>query len=59
MRKNVHYILILRKVYKDVMSSEITENLQSSDSILFNRMISIIRLFGYLKMNIKKQRNAG
>jgi len=33
MRKSFHYILILRKVYKDVMSSELTENLQSSESI--------------------------
>jgi len=52
MRKSFHYILILGKDYKDVMSSEVTENLQSSDSIWFNRMISIICLFEYLKMNI-------
>jgi len=33
MRKSFYYILILGKDYKDVMSSEVTENLQSSDSI--------------------------
>jgi len=44
MRKSFHYILILGKDYKDVMSSEVTENLQSSDSIWFNRMISIMSL---------------